>query len=195
MNVLREVGLAFVGISTVLMAMLLLRKEESFFNLNAVVANHMKLFKNSRLQYVAFYILPLFFAAGLAMIYEAGNVFYSELSVVVGIILSILLAALSILAGKDYKDVPDGETKKRLFRVLKETVNAIVFNCFLCVFLLLYGLVMIIIENISFKIGIIKRVFAGISYYTFVVMILTLFLIVKRISKIIVDFNLRTKGD
>lgn len=143
------------------------------------------MFHDCKSQYVVFYFSPLLFASGLALIYEAGETFYTNLSVIVSILLSMLLAILSILTGKDYSSIADSYQRDNIQDVTQETITAIVFDTLLCIFLLLYGLVMIIIDGVSFNTGIIKRVFAGIAYYSFSVTLLNLLLIVKRMSRII----------
>ena len=98
-----------------------------------------------------FYVFPLFFATGLALIYQAGDAFYSELSVVIGILLSILMAILSVISGYDFSNIKDDGQKKKANAVLTETINAIVFNSLLCVFMMLYALSMIIIDGADFS--------------------------------------------
>lgn len=185
------VGIIFVILSFICIFLSLIRKKDSFFNIRKVVKNHLSVFKSCLYQYVIFYVFPLFLAIGLALIYQAGQSFYSELSVVIGIILSILMAILSIISGYDFSNVKDEGQRKRANDVLKETINAIVFNSLLCVFMMLYALSMIIIDGADFswiKIDtiILKSVASGIAYYVFSVILLTLFLIVKHMSNMVV---------
>lgn len=188
MELIKIIGLSLITVSAAIIAACLLRKHESFFNLRSIVKEHFHLFKNCKSQYIVFYILPLIFAVGLAMVYEAGETFYTNLSVIISILLSMLLAVLSILTGKDYRSVSDNGQREKIKAVTKETITAIIFDTVLCIFLLLYGLVMVVIEGIQFDTEIVKRVFAGIAYYNFSVILLNLLLIVKRMSKII-DFD------
>lgn len=129
------------------------------------------------------------------MIYEAGETFYTNLSVIVSVLLSMLLAILSILTGKDYSSIEDNNQRKNIKRVTQETITAIVFDSMLCIFLLLYGLVMIVIDRVTFDAEVVKRIFAGIAYYSFAVMLLNLLLIVKRMSRIIeFDFGVQKES-
>lgn len=185
MDIIKIVGISLIAISVLFILISLLRKNESFFNLRSVIGTHLSLFKNCKSQYFIFYGLPLLFAVGLAMIYEAGEAFYSNLSVIVSILISMLLAVLSILTGKEYSSISDDGQRNKVKQVVNETITAIIFDAILCIFLLLYGLVMVVINDVSFDLDMIKRVFAGISYYTFTVILLNLLLIVKRMSKII----------
>ena len=195
MDLIKFIGLALVFLFVLINTLFLFRKNESFFNLQDVIKDHLGLFRNSKSQYVIFYISPLFFAVGLSMIYEAGETFYTNLSVIVSVLLSMLLAILSILTGKDYSSIEDDNQRKNIKRVTQETITAIVFDSMLCIFLLLYGLVMIVIDGVTFDAEVVKRIFAGIAYYSFAVMLLNLLLIVKRMSRIIeFDFGVQKES-
>ena len=194
MSYIKIVGTIFVAVSGILMCSSFLRKNEYYFNLRSVIKRHLRLFKNCKSQYVIFYGLPLLFSAGLALLCEANSQFFSELSVILSILISILFAILSILCGQDYATVSNEEQKKRAKVVLLDTVNAIVFTAFLCIFLLLYGLVFSLVDAVAFdwlpfNIEILKRIVSGVAYYFFTVILFNLFLIFKHMSKLI-EFNL-----
>ena len=128
---------------------------------------------------------------------EAGSGFYTELSVILGIILSMLFAILSILTSQDYSTVNDETQKRKAKRVLKTTTNAIVFDSILSLFLMLYGLVIIVLSGIKtieipFNTDILKTVASCIAYYVFTIILLNLLFIVKQMSKII-EFNIEVK--
>jgi len=201
MNYSKLIGLVLVVSSTIIIFVLLLRKNESFFNIRDVIKKQFALFKNCKSQYFVFYAIPLLFASGLALIYNADTTFYTNLSVILGILLSMLFAILSILASIDFSGFKKEQQAKAKIVVL-ETVNCIVFNSILCLFLMLYSLVVIVINGIDFSsmhmnetiITVAKCVISGFTYYVFTVILLTLMVIVKRMSKII-DFNLKAKKE
>lgn len=188
------IGLSLVLISSTLIIWCLLRKNEEFFNIRKTLTDHLRLFKNCPSKYLIFYIFPLFFSIGLSLIYVADKAFYSELSVILGIVLSMLLAILSILSGQDFSSVTDQIQKNKVKKVLKETTNAIVFDSILSLFLMLYGLVLIVLNNLKLTIdtSIVKCISSGIAYYIFVVILLNLLFIVKQMSKII-EFSIEVK--
>ena len=191
MNCLKWIGLGIVILFAVLMLIFLFRKNDSFFNIRQTIKEHLCLFKNCKIQYIIFYIFPLFFAVGLSLIYQASQSLYSGVSVILGIILSMLLGILSILAGQDFASVQDENQKQRAKMVAKETINSIVFNSMLCILLLLYSLIMteVVSQEINF---ILNCVLSSIFYYIFIVILFTLFLIVKHMSRLI-EFNLKVK--
>ena len=189
-------GLLLVLISSVIMIVSLLRKEEPFFNLQDIIKAHKHLVRGSE---ILFCIIPLCFAVGLSLLYTAGAQFYTEISVILGIFLSMLLASLSILGNYDFSTVTDANQREKGKKVVRETINAIMFDAILCVFLLLYGLIIIVLSGgdylwIPMSMNIIKTVVSAVAYYLFVVILLNLLLIVKQMSKII-EFNIVVKRD
>lgn len=193
------IGIFFVTSSLLSISICLFHKKEDFFNLRDILKKHFALFENSKINYVVFYILPGLFAVGLSMLHSAAIEFYTELSVVLGIILSVLLTILSILSNYDFSTVSDDEQKAKGKKVVEDTINAITFNTLLCIFLLLYNLVLIILSACDFSwavcdLSFIKPVVSAIAYYLFTVICLNLLLIVKQMSKII-QFNLNVKKE
>lgn len=193
------IGIALVVSSLLLIAICLFHKREAFFNLRNIVKKHFELFKNSRINYVVFYFLPGLFAVGLAMLYSAAIEFYTELSVILGIILSVLLTILSILSNYDFSTVADEVQKKKGRKVVEDTINAITFSTLLCIFLLLYNLVLIILRTcdlswVTWDLSFLKAAVSAVAYYLFAVICLNLLLIVKQMSKII-QFNLNVKKE
>ena len=189
-------GLLLVLISSVIMIFSLLRKEEPFFNLQDIIKAHKHLVRGSE---ILFCIIPLCFAVGLSLLYTAGAQFYTEISVILGIFLSMLLASLSILSNYDFSTVTDANQREKWKKVVRETINAIMFDAILCVFLLLYGLIIIVLSGgdyswIPISMNIIKTAVSAVAYYLFVVILLNLLLIVKQMSKII-EFNIVVKRD
>ena len=189
-------GLLLVFISLAVMILSLLRKEEPFFNLRDIIKAHKQLIRGSE---ILFCILPMCFAVGLSLLYTAGAQFYTEISVILGIFLSMLLASLSILSNYDFSTVKDASQREKGKKVVRQTINAIMFDSLLCAFLLLYGLTIIVLSSgdfswIPISMNIIKAIVSAIAYYLFSVILLNLLLIVKQMSKII-EFNIVVKRD
>lgn len=193
------VGIGLVIVSSILFLMFLIFGKTSFINLRSVIIKHLKLFADCKLQYLVFYVFPLAFSIGLSMVYIAKEPFYSDLSVIIGILLSMQFAILTILTGYDFSSVKDKQQKGTADKVVSETINTIIFNSILSVFLMLYGLVIIVLSRsnlplVSFDLSILKMISSCIAYYVFIVILLDLLLIVKRMSKI-VEFNLNVKRE
>lgn len=188
------IGLGLVVFSLLGTVLCLVRKDEPFFNLRKVIENHLQLFKNCRGQYFVFYGFPLLFAVGLSLVYQVGASFYSELSVILGILLTMLMAMLSILGGYSFSTIKDREQQKRGTKGIEETINAIIFESILIIGLLLYGLTIIVVSGTAFPPVFykVKVIISGLAYYVFFVILLNLLLIIKHMSNLIV-FNLHVK--
>lgn len=164
-----------------------------------IVKKHWTLFEKSKIHLIFIFGVPILFAVGLSLLYGAGAAFYSELSIVLGILLSILLAILTVIGVLDFSKVLNQKQKEKSKMVLNQTVNAIFFTSILCIFLLLYGLAVIVISGatipcLSVIRDIIKRVAAGIAYYIFLVILLNILIIIKQLCKLI-EFNQEAKKE
>lgn len=172
------VGLSMIAIPALILLIGLFKKNENFFDLRNVFKSHFLLFKNSRLQYLNFYILPLIMAIGVSTFYVPGNEYYAQQNVILSIFISLLITILSIIVSKNYGD----EKREKVKVVLEETSNAIVFSVCLCVFLMVLSLIMIAINNIdktlSFAVGVL-------SYYMLMIILLNMLLIIKRLERLI----------
>ncbi|MBO4972704.1 MAG: hypothetical protein J6D45_07800 [Clostridia bacterium] len=195
MCVIRIVGISFILISAIICACSIISKKPGFFNLKAVFVNHFKLFKHSFKHSFLFYGVPLIFASGIALVYQADKEFYSNLSVIISILLSMLFAILSILTSKNYdfnckkEDGTENVEKKKVVKnmqaVMSETTTAIVFDVMLSIFLVLYALVMPIVEEIGINVLGVNITLSIVSYYLITVILLNLLLIIKRMTKLI----------
>ena len=197
MQILRIIGVFLVIVSLGIIAVCMFRRNEPFFNLNAVFRRHFGLFKDCKGQYWVFYFLPAVFSLGLVFLYIPTENLLTELSVVLGIVLSVLLTVLSIISSFDFSDIIDQTQKKKGREVVEDTINSITFNTVLCVFLLMYNMILIVAAEgdfswIPFELSLIKGGAAIIVYYLFSVICLTFLLIVKQMTKII-QFNLAVK--
>ncbi len=190
----KAVGLGLVFLSILGIAVALLKKGEPFFNLRQVISSHLQLFRTCRFQYVIFYFFPLLFAIGLSLLYKAGSAFFSELSIILGIILTMLLAMMSILCAYDFTSALDDGQFKRAKETVGNTINAIFFDCLLCIGLLLYDLTIIVLGGASLPTFLysLKGIASGIAYYVFIVILLNLMLVIKQMSKLI-EFSLETR--
>ena len=124
-------------------------------------------------------------SVGVTFIYDATDVLYDNLLIVLSIILSMLFSVLAIITNFSYKTDNENPVDKRIIKVVRESCNSILYSCLLCVFIILYCIILIIINDMPFYGGLLGKILNGIAYYIFVVLILNLLLVVKRISKII----------
>ena len=183
-------GIAFIVISLLLIIFSIFKKENTFFNAMQIVKEHFSLFNKSFRQILIFYIYPLLLAIGVTIVYDATDDLFDNFLSILSIFISMLFSVLAIITNFNYKNDNNDEDDKKQFdsriaQVVRESCNSILYSCLLCVFLILYCTVLIVLNDTSFYTGILEKVLNGIAYYFFVVLILNLLLVVKRISKII----------
>ncbi len=183
-------GIACIVIALLLMFFSIFKKENTFFNAIQIVKEHFSLFNKSFRQILIFYIYPLLLAIGVTIVYDATDVLFDNFLIVLSIIISMLFSVLAIITNFNYKNDNSNEDDKeqfdsRIVQVVRESCNSILYSCLLCVFLILYCTILIVLNDTSFYTGILGKILNGIAYYFFVVLILNLLLVIKRISKII----------
>lgn len=175
-------GAILICSACVLLTISLFKKNDSFFNLREIFKQHFLLFRDARLQYLTFYVYPMILAVGISCFYIADATFYENLNVIVSILISMLLAIYSILAGKDIEKY-DENRKVKIKTVIKETNNAITFSVVISIFLMFLSLVMVALGDIQYNI--LAMVFSILVYYLFIVLLLNILLIVKRLGKLV----------
>ncbi len=165
-------------------------EHKSFFNIKTVIKDHLKIFKDCKSQYFIFYGSPFLLSVGLAFIYDAQDNFYDNLSVIISIILSMLFAVLAILTNYDFSGKTDDDqnqttTHEKVLKIVNETTDSIMFETMICVFLLIYGMIVVIIRDVMPLNMIVNKILTGISCFLFTVLLLDLLIVVKRMTKII----------
>lgn len=165
-------------------------EHKSFFNIKTVIKEHLKIFKDCKSQYLIFYGSPLLLSVGLAFIYDAQDNFYDNLSVIISIILSMLFAVLAILTNYDFSEKSDDDqnrttTHEKVLKIVNETTDSIMFETMICVFLLIYGMIVVIVRDVMPLNVIVNKILTGISCFLFTVLLLDLLIVVKRMTKII----------
>lgn len=165
-------------------------EHKSFFNIKTVIKDHLKIFKDCKSQYFIFYGSPFLLSFGLAFIYDAQDNFYDNLSVIISIILSMLFAVLAILTNYDFSGKSDNDqnqttTQGKVLKIVNETTDSIMFETMICVFLLIYGMIVVIVRDVMPLNVIVNKILTGISCFLFTVLLLDLLIVVKRMTKII----------
>lgn len=183
MDWMKITAIAFVALSGIGITLIILRKRKSFFNVVEVIKAQHQLLKDDKLHRFAFYILPIFLSFGLAVLYVPNEAFISSMITVVCMLLSILLAALAIIASSNVTKAVNEDQRQSICAVIKETIFSISYAAYLSVILLIYLLVLFAVQVNSLS-PILAAVLAGVGYYVFVLIVLTLLIIIKRIWKI-----------
>ena len=139
------------------------------------------IFKEHKYQYVIFYIYPFLISIGLTYFSNMNSTFIEQENVVLSIMLSALLTIMGILVSKNY-DTKDPDVKARINGVLYETNNAIIFSVVLGIILMILNLIFC---STNITNNHINKIIVGCNYYLFIVMLLTILFIIKRLGNLL----------
>ena len=114
--------------------------------------------------------------------YVAEKEMYKDITVVVSIFISMLLAILSIITTKDLSKYEPNQ-QQRIKAVIKETSNAIVFCTAISIFIICVFLIMTAIDFDKYQY--LAKGVAVVIYYLLLVLLLNILLIVKRMGKLL----------
>ncbi len=182
---MKYIGISIIIISIVLMSISIFKKSNSFFNIRQIITDYFSIFKGSKRQYIIFYGYPLLLSVGIAILYNANEIFYNNLCIILSIILSMLFSILAIITSFNYSKEDSNEYGSRIIAVVNETCNSIIYTSLICIILLIYSVVMLVFVDMEINIDWLMKILGGIAYYLFTVLLLNLLLIIKRIGKII----------
>ncbi len=185
----KTIGFALIVVAIIPIIISIFSERRSFFNIKSIIKDHLKMFENCKNQYLIFYGSPFILSVGLALIYDAQDDFYNNLSVIISIILSMLFAVLAILTSFDYSNSLNSNdntaNSSNIIKVVNETTNSIIFETIICVFLLIYGMIVVIVRGVMPLNLVINKILTGVSCFFFTVLILDLLVVIKRMSRII----------
>lgn len=189
------IGLIFI----IVFIILIIFTKSDYINISEPIRNYTKVLKKNKKEIVIFYLYPMIFSIGVIFLSSDLNELYSEISIIVGIILSMLFAGLSILTTYDFSIVLNDNQREKSKKAVEETVHAIKFDSLACLFLLIIIILVkikfgydILLQYLSFVIPIIRIVIPVIVLYLFLIVILTLLMIIKNMFLIII-FNINVK--
>ena len=114
--------------------------------------------------------------------YVAEKEMYKDITVVLSIFISMLLAILSIITTKDLSKYEPNQ-QQRIKAVIKETSNAIVFCTAISIFIICVFLIMTAIDFDKYQY--LAKGVAVVIYYLLLVLLLNILLIVKRMGKLL----------
>ena len=150
-----------------------IKKNNNFFDIRDIINKHFMMFSEAKGQIFVFYGTPLILAIAVLKCNCINNDIIDNIIIILSIIISMLFAMLSILSNYPNKDDLYEKT-------LEETYNTILFQCVVCVLSLIISFAQYFIENDSPEIYLI--VISFVLYYMIFVLIMNIFLILKRMK-------------
>lgn len=184
-----------IGIIIIIIAILFyLLIKSDYINVGTILKKYLEIFSNSKKEYYNFFIMPLLFSIGITFLSKDYSYLNSEISVIVGLILSMLFSGLSILTAYDFSKLANEKIKNKFSKSMLDTVNAINFiTLFSMVLLVLLVLIkikfcyQIIVNHFCISVYYIKMVLSIVVLYMFLIILINIFYIVKNLYLIIVS--------
>lgn len=159
-----------VGI--ILVVLYSIQKNSNFIRIRGIFSQYMGIFNGSFVQICFFFGVPILFAISFAQLSEPDQSTFDTMYVVVSILITMFFSVLTILTGENR------QKSEEYKQVLNETINCILFEIVVSIFILAYGFIFQMLLNLiptSFV-----DIFASIFYYMIFFLLLNLFIIVKR---------------
>ena len=182
MNLIKIVSIVIMVLSLALFCFFSYEKTNRFINVGDIFKAYFRIFNRNYPQIISIFILPILFSFGLSVFYTASLSFYENILVVVSIIDAILFGVISVLLGINLKNKND-TVQKRAKNVINETISVITFSVLVSITIMLETLIAIAV--CAMKIKAVSMVFTGGTFYLFVVLIINLMMVVKRMSKLV----------
>ena len=149
----------------------------NFVDIRDIIKKHLSFFRSNKLQFISIYTVPIIFSLYIGTIHTINKELLDNLIIILSILISMFFAVLSILCSIDSKNKND--IYKQL---LNETYTSTVFEIIICIVLLLISFAALFMGKGFNKI--IDTIASDIIYYLTFVLILNIFVIIKRIEAI-----------
>lgn len=199
MNLIIEksaINTILVCISVALIIIAFSQKNSNFLDVRSIISTHFKVFSGNPLQCTVIFGVPLLLTIVALNKRTLSKGVVDTLNIVLSIFISMFFAMLSILSALNYKTIKEKEkndvmTVKKAEKynlLLKETFNAVIFECILCILVLAASFTLLFINDFSVS----RRLtlVSGIVYYLTLVIVFNIFVIIKRI-KVLFDHRIK----
>lgn len=159
-------------IGIVLVILYSTQKYNNFIRIRGVFTQYLSIFNKSIYQISFFFGVPVLFALSFAQLSEPDQSTFDTMYVVVSILITMFFSVLTMLTG-------DTGGRNDIYRkVLNETINCILFEIVVSIFILAYGFIFqMLLEQIP---DVLVDICASVFYYMIFFLLLNMFIIVKR---------------
>lgn len=197
MNLIIEkisISTVLVCISASLILITFLQNNSNFLDVRSIILTHFKVFAGSPLQCAVIFGVPLLITVAALKKQVLSKDIVDTLNIVLSILISMFFAMLSILSALNYKSINEKEKNDAIAKneveqynlLLKETFNAVMFECILCILVLAASFTVLFFNDFSTSWQL--TLVSGVVYYLSLVIVFNIFVIIKRI-KVLFDYG------
>ncbi len=163
--------MGFIIIPLLIMIISAFKKYNNYLDVRKIVKEQYSMLENSK-SIIIIYILPIIIAIGIARIKTIDVEIIDNVNVVLSILIAMFFSIMSIVI--NFENKHSGNYNK----TLKETINTIMFEILLSVFLLISTFIYMFIEKIENEV--ILFAISFIIYYLSIVVLVNIFILMKR---------------
>ena len=173
-NVLKFIisPMGFIVIPLLIMIISAFKRYNNYLDVRKIVKEQYDMLKNNRIVLIIIYVLPIIVAIGIARIKTIDVGIINNVNVVLSILIAMFFSIMSIIINFE------NEKSENYKKTLRETNNTIMFEILLSVFLLICTFIYMFIEKIENDI--ILFAISLIIYYLSIVVIMNIFILMKR---------------
>lgn len=183
-----------VCVSVILIIVALLQKNSNFLDVRTIISMHFKVFSTCPLQCAVIFGVPLLITIAALNKQVLSTDIVDTLNIVLSILISMFFAMLSILSALNPRSIREEQKNDSLAiskaeeynLLLKETFNAVMFECILCILVLATSVTLLFINDFSGSWQL--TLVSGVVYYLSLVIVFNIFVIIKRI-KVLFDYR------
>ncbi len=159
------------------------RKFGNYIDIRGVFIKHFSFFRDNKIQFLSIYIIPVIFSLYIGCNKIITRDILDTLVIILSILISMFFAVLSIICSIESK-----KDNKIYSQLLKETFISTVFEIIICIILLLISFAAIFFGR-GFN-NIVDFFVSVIVYYLTFILILNIFVIIKRVE-VLFEFRQR----
>lgn len=146
-----------VCVSVILIIVALLQKNSNFMDVRTIISMYFKVFSACPLQCVVIFGVPLLITIAALNKQVLSTNIVDTLNIVLSILISMFFAMLSILSALNPRSIREEQKNDSLAiskadeynLLLKETFNAVMFECILCILVLATSVTLLFINDFS----------------------------------------------
>jgi len=156
------------------------RKLGNFLNIYGIILSHLSFFKHNKMQFFSIYFIPIIFSLSISSIHIITRDIFDTLVIILSILISMFFAILSILC-----TIKPKNNESKYNELLEQSFTSTVFEIILCIILLLISFSAIFVgRGIN---PLIDTIVSTIVYYLFFILVLNIFVLIKRIEVLFIN--------
>ena len=184
---IKNFALVSLLICVVIIAFAATKKTDNYGNIKHILRTYFSECAKSRIQLVILFVLPAVLSFSACAMNTLTETICNNLNIVLSILIAMFFSILGILCAlpRPSRTGQGEESRKeaRYKELLDSTVRAVMFECVLCIFLLVLSFFSLFVN--MFRKSIWLYIVSGAIYYLTFVVIMNVFVVIKRLEVLV----------